>query len=621
MIADALANKRIAITGSTGFVGTALVERLLRQVPDCELVLLVRSGRRVSAAQRVKREILRNDAFARLRAELGGAGFDEMTAPRALDRRGRRHGRPGPRRGRPGHAGELRHRHPLGGDGGLRLPAGQCGRGQSAGAEPHRDPPAGARRRSSRRRRVHLLRRREPAWSCAGGSGGGRAVRHRPELEGGGGRRPPAALRRRGGEPPPGDAGPLPVGGPVRAGRRGRPGAGREDRAATRAVGHGPSDRGRPVASGERRLARRLCLHQGARRAGPSREQGRRAGVDRSAVDHRVRTRRAAAGLDPRLPHGRARHHLVRPRALEGVPGRPRGHGRRHPCRPGGGGDHRRRRGWSRPRRPDHAGGLRLRQPPEVPRDGRQHDRLVPRAPALRRRRSAHRRARLELPRPRTRAGPAQPGQGRAHQDREGAAGAPSARAAGGVVGPAGGEAAGGRAGTGVRRALRALAECEAIYGVDNLLALADSLPPEDRSAFNFDPRVIDWPRYITEVHLPSVIEHARVKTTPGKTRIDPPSACAATFSPPTAMWPRSTSRTRSSPATWSRATPGWRRDGSTGPSGPASPCGPRPRSRACSRWIARTAATSSASSTGATRTRQWSSSTRTPSSSSPPSS
>ena len=82
MIADALAGKRIAITGSTGFVGTALVERLLRQVPDCELVLLVRPGRRTSAAQRVKREILRNDAFNRLRESLGGPGFDEMTERR-----------------------------------------------------------------------------------------------------------------------------------------------------------------------------------------------------------------------------------------------------------------------------------------------------------------------------------------------------------------------------------------------------------------------------------------------------------------------------------------------------------------------------------------------------------
>jgi len=38
MISEQLAGRRIAITGSTGFVGTALVERLLRAAPDCELV-------------------------------------------------------------------------------------------------------------------------------------------------------------------------------------------------------------------------------------------------------------------------------------------------------------------------------------------------------------------------------------------------------------------------------------------------------------------------------------------------------------------------------------------------------------------------------------------------------
>ena len=68
MIAEALAGRRIAITGATGFVGTALVERLLRCVPDCELVLIVRAGRRSSAARRTDREILNNDAFDRLRA-------------------------------------------------------------------------------------------------------------------------------------------------------------------------------------------------------------------------------------------------------------------------------------------------------------------------------------------------------------------------------------------------------------------------------------------------------------------------------------------------------------------------------------------------------------------------
>jgi alcohol-forming fatty acyl-CoA reductase len=71
VIAEALAAKRIAITGSTGFLGTALVERLLRSVPDCELVLLIRAGRRSTVQQRLTKEVLKNDAFDRLRAQLG----------------------------------------------------------------------------------------------------------------------------------------------------------------------------------------------------------------------------------------------------------------------------------------------------------------------------------------------------------------------------------------------------------------------------------------------------------------------------------------------------------------------------------------------------------------------
>ena len=75
----ALAGRRIFVTGSTGFVGTALVERLLRCVPDVELVLLVRDGRRSSAQRRVEREVLRNDCFDRLRDELGADRFAELT--------------------------------------------------------------------------------------------------------------------------------------------------------------------------------------------------------------------------------------------------------------------------------------------------------------------------------------------------------------------------------------------------------------------------------------------------------------------------------------------------------------------------------------------------------------
>jgi thioester reductase-like protein len=67
VIAESLAGRRIAVTGATGFVGTALVERLLRSVPDCDIVLIVRDGRRTPAGERARREIFRNDAFDRLR--------------------------------------------------------------------------------------------------------------------------------------------------------------------------------------------------------------------------------------------------------------------------------------------------------------------------------------------------------------------------------------------------------------------------------------------------------------------------------------------------------------------------------------------------------------------------
>src|SRR5688500_1012019 len=77
MIAEALAGRRVAVTGATGFLGTAIVERLLRSVPDCELVLLVRPGRR-GAEERVRREILRNDCFDRVRREMG-EDFEAIT--------------------------------------------------------------------------------------------------------------------------------------------------------------------------------------------------------------------------------------------------------------------------------------------------------------------------------------------------------------------------------------------------------------------------------------------------------------------------------------------------------------------------------------------------------------
>ncbi|MGH9047426.1 MAG: SDR family oxidoreductase, partial [Acidimicrobiales bacterium] len=80
-LGERLSEKRFFITGGTGFLGTALIERVLRTIPGSEVVALVRPGRRNDPADRVTRDIVRNDCFARLRAELGDA-FEEEITPR-----------------------------------------------------------------------------------------------------------------------------------------------------------------------------------------------------------------------------------------------------------------------------------------------------------------------------------------------------------------------------------------------------------------------------------------------------------------------------------------------------------------------------------------------------------
>ncbi|MGA3218539.1 MAG: HAD-IB family phosphatase [Acidimicrobiales bacterium] len=80
MLREALSGRRIAITGATGFLGTALTERVLRCLPETDVVLVVRPGRR-GARDRVERDVLRNDCFQRLRRELGER-FDDEAARR-----------------------------------------------------------------------------------------------------------------------------------------------------------------------------------------------------------------------------------------------------------------------------------------------------------------------------------------------------------------------------------------------------------------------------------------------------------------------------------------------------------------------------------------------------------
>ncbi len=60
-----------------------------------------------------------------------------------------------------------------------------------------------------------------------------------------------------------------------------------------------------------------------------------------------------------------------------------------------------------------------------------------------------------------------------------------------------------------------AYTETEAHFRVDRLLSLWERLAPPDRELFCFDPGVISWPDYVHDVHLPSVVEHARVRSTP----------------------------------------------------------------------------------------------------------
>src|SRR5205823_10895899 len=62
-IRSVLAGRRVLVTGVTGFLGTALLERLLVAVPDARLVLLIRPRDGVPATTRLRREVVAGAAF------------------------------------------------------------------------------------------------------------------------------------------------------------------------------------------------------------------------------------------------------------------------------------------------------------------------------------------------------------------------------------------------------------------------------------------------------------------------------------------------------------------------------------------------------------------------------
>jgi fatty acyl-CoA reductase len=71
------AGKGVLLTGSTGFLAKAVMEKMLRDLPGIgHIYLLIRhrikaDGTRVDPRERLREEILRNSAFSRLREQLG----------------------------------------------------------------------------------------------------------------------------------------------------------------------------------------------------------------------------------------------------------------------------------------------------------------------------------------------------------------------------------------------------------------------------------------------------------------------------------------------------------------------------------------------------------------------
>src|SRR5262249_11481195 len=85
-IQEFFTGKTVLVTGATGFLGKALVEKILRGLPDVRrLYLLIRSreraNRTLGADERFWGEILKSSIFDRLKKDLG-TGFDAFVEQR-----------------------------------------------------------------------------------------------------------------------------------------------------------------------------------------------------------------------------------------------------------------------------------------------------------------------------------------------------------------------------------------------------------------------------------------------------------------------------------------------------------------------------------------------------------
>src|SRR2546430_2275794 len=80
-IRERLQGKRVLLTGVTGFLGTAIFERLLHDFPSTHVVVLAR-GRYGTAARSRVEEVVAGNAFARFREREGSEGVKRTLAER-----------------------------------------------------------------------------------------------------------------------------------------------------------------------------------------------------------------------------------------------------------------------------------------------------------------------------------------------------------------------------------------------------------------------------------------------------------------------------------------------------------------------------------------------------------
>src|SRR5207248_11727239 len=81
LIREACAGKTILITGTTGYLGKSLVEKLLRSLPEVGRInVAIRPSARRPPRERLEREVLASPCFKTLKAEIGEDAFRKLAA-------------------------------------------------------------------------------------------------------------------------------------------------------------------------------------------------------------------------------------------------------------------------------------------------------------------------------------------------------------------------------------------------------------------------------------------------------------------------------------------------------------------------------------------------------------